>query len=91
MKITVLTIGFLLLTNFSFSQIKKKELNGIWRTNSEIFFKTDTIKFYRNIKNCYQTKWWIEKRDFTTNEVNICTEPPRISGIVGKEKIKLRK
>jgi hypothetical protein len=91
MKITALTIGFLLLTNFSFSQIKKKELNGIWRTNSEIFFKTDTIKFYRNIKDCYQTKWWIEKREFTTNEVNICTEPPRISGIVGKEKIKLRK
>ena len=48
MKITALTLGFLLLTNFSFSQIKKKELNGIWRTNSEIFFKTDTIKFYRN-------------------------------------------
>jgi len=91
MKTTALTIGFLLLTNFSFSQIKKKELNGIWRTNSEIFFKTDTIKFYRNIKNCYQTKWWIEKRDFTTNEVNICTEPPRISGIIGKEKIRLRK
>ncbi|WP_178985156.1 hypothetical protein [Winogradskyella helgolandensis] len=91
MKTTALTIGFLLLTNFSFSQIKKKELNGIWRTNSEIFFKTDTIKFYRNIKNCYQTKWWIEKRNFTTNEVNICTEPPRISGIVGKEKIRLRK
>ena len=91
MKITALTIGFLLITNFSFSQIKKKELNGIWRTNSEIFFKTDTIKFYRNIKNCYQTKWWIEKRDFTTNEINICTEPPRISGIAEKEKIKLRK
>jgi len=91
MKITALTIGFLLLTNFSFSQIKKKELNGIWRTNSKIFFKTDTIKFYPNIKDCYQTKWTIEKRKFKTNELNICTEPPRISGVVGKEKIKLRK
>ena len=91
MKITAITLGFFLLTNFSFSQIKKKELNGIWRTNSELFSKTDTIKFYRNIKSCYQTKWWFEKRDFTTQEVNICTEPPRTSVIVGKEKIRLRK
>ena len=91
MKITALTIGFLLLTNFSFSQIKKKELSGIWKTNSELFSKTDTIKFYRNIKSCYQTKWSIKKREFKANELNICTEPPRISGIVGKEKIKLRK
>jgi hypothetical protein len=91
MKITALTLGFLLLTNFTFSQIKKKELSGIWKTNSELYSKTDTIKFYPNIKDCYQTKWTIEKRKFKTNELNICTEPPRISGIVGKEKIKLRK
>ena len=91
MKITTLTLGFLLLTNFSFSQIKKKELSGIWKTNSESYSKTDTIKFYPNIKDCYQTKWTIEKRKFKTNELNICTEPPRISGVVGKEKIKLRK
>ena len=90
MKITALTLGFLLLTNFSFSQIKKKELNGIWKTNSELYTKTDTIKFYPIIKDCYQTHWTIEKRKFKTNELNICTEPPRISGIVGKEKIKLR-
>ena len=91
MKITALTLSFLLFTNFSFSQIKKKELNGIWKTNSELYSKTDTIKFYPNIKDCYQIKWTIEKRKFRTNELNICTEPPRISGIVGKEKIKLRK
>lgn len=91
MKITAITIGFILLTNFSFSQIKKKELTGIWKTNSELFSKTDTIKFYLNIKDCYQTKWTIGKRKFETNELNICTEPPRINGIVGKEKIKLRK
>ncbi|HBK71956.1 MAG TPA: hypothetical protein DDZ39_09930 [Flavobacteriaceae bacterium] len=91
MKITALILGFILLTNFSFSQIKKKELNGIWKTNSELFSKTDTIKFYRNINSCYQTKWSIGKRKFRTNELNICTEPPRISGIVGKEKIKFRK
>ena len=91
MRITALILGFLLLTNFSFSQIKKKELSGIWKTNSELYFKTDTIKFYPNIKDCYQTHWTIEKRKFKTNELNICTEPPRISGIVGKEKIKLRK
>ncbi|WP_310993139.1 Plug domain-containing protein [Aequorivita marina] len=91
MKITALTIYFFLLTNFSFSQIKKKDLNGIWKTNTELFSKADTIKFYPNIKDCHQTKWTIEKRKFKTNELNICTEPPRISGIVGKEKIKLRK
>lgn len=91
MKITVLTLGFLLLTNFSFSQIKKKELRGIWKTNSELISKADTIKFYPNIKDCYQTQWTIKKRKFKTNELNICTEPPRISGIVGMEKIKLRK
>ncbi|MFK7750779.1 MAG: hypothetical protein AB8B65_20470 [Kordia sp.] len=91
MKITALTLGFLLLTNFSFSQIKKKELVGIWKTNSELFSKTDTIKFYPIIKDCYQTHWTIEKRKFKTNELNICTEPPRISGIVNKEKLKLKK
>ena len=66
-------------------------MNGIWKTNTELFSKADTIKFYPNIKDCYQTKWTIEKRKFKTNQLNICTEPPRISGIVGKEKIKLRK
>ncbi len=93
MKIIVLTLGFFFLTNFSFSQIKKRDLNGIWKTENDnkLFSETDTIKFYRNIKSCYQTKWTIEKRSFKTNELNICTEPPRISGIVGKEKIKLRK
>ena len=91
MKIIILTLSFFFLTNFSFSQIKKKDLNGIWKTDFELFSKTDTIKFYRNIKSCYQTKWSIEKRKFKTNELNICTEPPRVSGIVGKEKIKLRK
>ncbi len=91
MKITAITIGFILLTNFSFSQIKKKELTGIWKTNSELFSKTDTIKFYSNIKDCHQTKWTIGKRKFETNEIKNCTEPPRISRIVGKEKIKLKK
>ena len=91
MKITTLTIYFFLLTNFCFSQIKKKDLNGIWKTNTELFSKADTIKFYPNIKDCYQTKWTIKKREFKTNELNICAEPPRISEIVGKKKIKLRK
>jgi len=91
MKITALTLGFFLLTNFSFSQIKKKDLNGIWKTDIELFSKTDTIKFYRNLKSCYQTWWTFEKRNFKTNELNICTEPPRISGIVGAEKLKFRK
>jgi len=91
MKITVLILGFFLSLNFSFSQIKKKDLNGIWKTDTELFSKNDTIKFYENIKNCYQTKWAIKKREFKINELNICTEPPRISGILGKEKIKLKK
>ena len=91
MKIIALTLGFFLLTNFSFSQIKKKDLNGIWKTDIELFSKTDTIKFYRNLKSCYQTWWTFEKRNFKTNELNICAEPPRISGIVGTEKLKLRK
>jgi hypothetical protein len=91
MKIIALTIGFCLLTNFSFSQIKKKDLNGIWKTDSELFAKTDTIKFYRTTKSCYQTWWAFEKRDFQTKELNICTEPTQISGIAGKEKLTLRK
>ena len=93
MKIIVLILSFFFLTNFSFSQIKRRDLNGIWKTENDnkLFSETDTIKFYRNIKSCYQTKWTIENRSFKTNELNICTEPPQISGIVGKEKIKLRK
>ena len=93
MKIIVLILSFFFLTNFSFSQIKKRDLNGIWKTENDnkLFSETDTIKFYRNIKSCNQTKWTIENRSFKTNELNICTEPPQISGIVGKEKIKLKK
>lgn len=91
MKNIALILGIILFTNFSFSQIKKKELNGIWKTNSEQFAKTDTITFYQNSNNCYQKQWSIGKRKFKNNELDICTEPPRISGIVGKEKIKLRK
>ncbi|TRZ43149.1 Plug domain-containing protein [Robertkochia solimangrovi] len=91
MKIIALTIYFFLLTNFSFSQIKKRDLNGNWKTNTELFSKVDTIKFYPNIKDCDQTQWTIIRRNFKTNELNICTQPPRISGIVGEEKIKLKK
>ncbi|QCE40674.1 hypothetical protein [Psychroserpens sp. NJDZ02] len=91
MKITALTLGFLLLTNFSFSQIKKKELNGVWKTDKRLFSKTDTIKFYSNIKSCFQTEWSIEKGKIKTNELNICTEPNRIKRIVGEEKIKFKK
>lgn len=91
MKLITLTLGFLLLSNFSFSQIKKRELNGIWKTDNELFSKNNTIKFYRNLRSCHQTWWTFEKRNFKTNELNICTEPPRISGIVGKEKLKFRK
>lgn len=93
MKIIALTLGLCLFTNFSFCQIKKKELDGIWKTgnDNDLFYKTDTIKFYRNIKSCHQTWWTFDERNFKTNELNTCTEPPRISGIVGKEKIKLRK
>jgi hypothetical protein len=91
MKTITLTLGFLILTNLSFSQIKKKDLNGIWKTDSELFSKTDTIKFYRNIKSCYQTRWTIEKSKFNTSELNVCIEPPQISRNVRKEKIKLKK
>lgn len=93
MKIIALTLGFCLLTNFSFSQIKKRDLVGIWNTGNDdgMFHKADTIKFYPNINSCIQIKWTIEKRNFKTNEIKTCTESPIISRIVNKEKLKLIK
>jgi hypothetical protein len=43
MKIIALTLGFCLLTNFSFSQIKKKDLNGIWKTNNDNELLSKTV------------------------------------------------
>ena len=88
MKIIALTLGFCLFATFSFSQIKKKDLVGNWFTSNDdgMFHKADTIKFYPKINSCIQTKWIIEKRTFKTNEIKTCTEPPRISGIINKEK-----
>jgi len=93
MKIIILTLSLLLLTNFSFSQIKKRDLNGIWKTenDNELFSKTDTIKFYRSIKNCVQIKWTFENNHFEVNEINKCVEPPTYTLNVAKEKMRLKR
>jgi len=100
MKITALTLGILLLTNFSFSQIRKKELNGEWYSNNDFgqYFKNDTIIFTSRIKNlnhekrdCEQIKWEKDNRNFKLTEVNICTARAKATKKFSKQKIKLRK
>lgn len=100
MKITIFTLGFLLLTNFSFSQIKKKELNGEWYSDNDFgqYYKNDTIRFTNQIKNfnqekrdCEQIKWEKENRTFKLIEVNICKARAKVSKGFLTQKIKLRK
>ncbi|GLB53977.1 hypothetical protein NBRC110019_30180 [Neptunitalea chrysea] len=100
MKITALTLGFLLLTNFCFSQIKKKELDGEWYSDNDFgqYHKNDTIRFTSRIKNpkqekrdCEQIKWEKENRTFKLTEVNICTARAKATKGFSTQKIKLRK
>ena len=90
-KNIVLTLTFLSLMNFSFSQIKKKDLRDEWQTDKELFYKADTIKFYKKSKSCHQIVWKIERRKFKSYESNLCTEPTWKTVSHGIEKIKLRK
>lgn len=87
----ILTLTFLFLINFSFSQIKKKDLKGVWKTKKDLFYKADTIKFYKKINSCHQIVWIIEKRKFKSFESSLCSEPTKNSVSVGIEKIKLKK
>lgn len=97
MKIVILTICFLLQTNLSFSQIKKKDLVGEWYAENEFgnYNKNDTILFNQkpkiidNIK-CEFIKWEIENRIFKLSEVNKCTARAKVTTHFTKEKIKLR-
>ena len=100
MKITVITLGFLLLTNLTFSQIKKKELDGEWYSDNDFgqYYKSDTIQFTSRIKNpnkekrnCEQVKWRKENRNFKLTEVNICTARAKATKGFSTQKIKLRK
>ncbi|CAL2076325.1 hypothetical protein [Tenacibaculum sp. 190524A05c] len=100
MKITALTLGFLLLTNFCFSQIKKKELDGEWYSDNDFgqYYKNDTIRFSSRITNtkqekrdCEQIKWEKENRTFQLIEVNICTARAKVTEVFSKQKMKLRK
>ncbi len=100
MKITTLTLGFLLLTNLCFSQIKNKELDGEWYSDNDFgqYYKNDTIRFTSRIKNpkqekrdCEQIKWEKENRAFKLTEVNICTARAKVTKGFSTQKIKIRK
>lgn len=100
MKVTALTLGFLLLTNFCFSQIKNKELDGEWYSDNDFgqYYKNDTIRFTSRIKNpkqekrdCEQIKWEKENRTFKLTEVNICTARAKATKGFSTQKIKIRK
>ena len=100
MKLTAITLGFLLLTNLTFSQIKKKELDGEWYSDNDFgqYYKNDTIRFTTRIKNrteekrdCEQIKWENENRKFKLTEVNICKARAKTTKGFSTQKIKLRK
>ena len=100
MKLIAITLGFLLLTNLTFSQIKKKELDGEWYSDNDFgqYYKNDTIRFTSRIKNrvkekrdCEQIKWEKENRIFKFTEVNICTARAKVTKGFSTQKIKLRK
>jgi len=100
MKLIAITLGFLLLTSLTFSQIKKKELDGEWYSYNDFgqYYKNDTIRFTSRIKNrvkekrdCEQIKWDKENRNFKLTEVNICTARAKATKGFSTEKNKLRK
>ena len=100
MKLIAITLGFFLLTNLTFSQIKKKELDGEWYSDNDFgqYYKNDTIRFTSRIENrveekrdCEQIKWEKENRNFRLIEVNICTAKAKITKGFSTQKIKLRK
>ena len=98
MKSIFITFSFFLLTNFSFSQIKNKELIGEWYTENELlqYYKKDTILFTQKTKNfdkmeCDNIEWKIEKKTFKLSEVNICTAKAKVKKYYATENIKLRK
>jgi hypothetical protein len=100
MKLIAITLGFLLLTNLTFSQIKKKELDGEWYSDNDFgqYYKNDTIRFTSRIKNpikvkrdCEQIKWEKENRIFKLTEVNICEARAKVTKSFSTQKIKLRK
>ena len=99
MKLTLLISTFLFLSYFSYSQIRKKDLDGEWlsKNDSELYYKTDTIRLHQNInhfyqkeKSCHQIKWTLAKSSFKISEVNNCTEPGRVKEYNAKEKLKLK-
>ena len=54
MKIFVFIFSSLLFVTAFFSHIKNKDLRGEWQTDKEMFYKADTIKFYRKSQSCHQ-------------------------------------
>lgn len=100
MKHSAIILSLLLLTNLTFSQISKKELDGEWYSDNDSgqYYKTDTIVFTSRVRNlnkektdCEQIKWTKEKRTFRLTEVNICTARAKATKDFASEKIKLRK
>lgn len=100
MKLITITLAFLLLTNLTFSQIKKKELDGEWYSDNDFgqYYKNDTIRFTNRINNpnqekrdCEQIKWEKENRTFKLTEVNICKARAKVTKGFSTQKIKLRK
>lgn len=100
MKLSAITLSLLLLTNLTFSQIKKKELNGEWYSDNDYgqYYKNDTILFRSRVKNlnkekrdCEQIKWEKENRTFKLTEVNICTARAKVTKGFSTQKIRLRK
>jgi len=100
MKLLAITLGFLLLNNLTFSQVKKKELNGEWYSDNDFgqYYKMDTIVFTSRVKNlnkekrdCEQIKWEKENSTFKLTEVNICTAKAKVTKGFSTQKIRLRK
>jgi len=100
MKILVIISTFLFISNQSYSQTRKKDLNGEWLSKNDngLFQKIDTVKFHQNInhfnqndKSCNQIKWTFDKSKFKISDVNNCTEPGRVEEYNAKEKFKLKK
>lgn len=94
MKLITITLGFLLLTNLTFSQIKIRELDGEWYSDNDFgqYYKNDTIRFTSRIKNqekrdCEQIKWEKEKRTFKLTEVNICAARAKVTKGFSMQKI----
>lgn len=92
MKTILFTLLLPLFANFSFSQIKEKDLEGKWffGNASDQYYKSDTLIFIRSIdklNSCDHIIWEKDRKNFKLTEVKNCIA----SNTISTQRIELKK